>query len=161
MLSSYLKRPECKRYVKSVLKDPLLVCVKETTKIRLDPDELERLLEKRKLHKSNVASSMLKSDGKTKQRTETIAFQPQSAVEDQSEKPNRPASKTLIMSSEEFHKIRNFFHIFKELIHIAVPKFKAKKINIENQKDRMSRIPEELKVEPKTLLQQVEADSQK
>ena len=39
MLSSYLKRPECKRYVKSVLKDPLLVTVKETTKIRLDPDE--------------------------------------------------------------------------------------------------------------------------
>lgn len=39
MLSSYLKRPECKRYVKSILKDPLLVSVKETTKIRLDPEE--------------------------------------------------------------------------------------------------------------------------
>lgn len=54
---------------------------------------------------------MLKSpDPKTKQRTETIAFQPQpisTTAED--EKSTRPTSKTLIASSEEFNKIRKLF----------------------------------------------------
>jgi len=53
---------------------------------------------------------MIKSpDVKTKPRTETIAFQPQSTVEDQGDKPNRPPSKTMI-SSEEFNKIRKIIH---------------------------------------------------
>ncbi len=46
MLASYLKRNECRRYVKSILKNPLLSIMKETAKIRLDPIEIERQLKR-------------------------------------------------------------------------------------------------------------------
>jgi len=150
MLSSYLKRPECKRYVKSVLKDPLLVSVKETTKIRLDPEELARAIEKRKQQRLLATSSMMKTSEVKKQRTETIAFQPHSvASTEESERPNRPTSKT-ISSNEEFS-------------HLPVPKFVAKRNKSENLVIKSpEKVQTEAGMESKSLLEQIQAgDAQK
>lgn len=149
MLSSYLKRPECKRYVKSILKDPLLVSVKETTKIRLDPEELARAIEKRKQQKLAATSSMMKSDIK-KTRTETIAIQPNSALmTEDSERPTRPPSKTIV-SGEEFSQL-------------PVPKFVAKRNKSENMTVKSpEKIQTEVVMESKSLLEQIQsADAQK
>ena len=104
MLASYLKRNECRRYVKSILKNPLLSIMKETAKIRLDPIEIER-----QLKRGGPRRAEANTENRVRQRTSAT-------MNDMVEK-KKPVHHANPNSSEENSSNYSNRHIYPQLFN--------------------------------------------
>jgi len=64
----YLKKTECKAYVRTILRNPLLAFLRERPRMKFDPKEVKKDLEKRKQKQQKNAENKQKSASKDKDK---------------------------------------------------------------------------------------------